>query len=185
SPQVAAGRARVSGVARRLPRIGAAEGVLAALIVVVAVWRSFLALDVRVPWVLPDEAAYALLGRAFWEHGQLSILGAATPFFSAVYPVLAGIPLELFGLDTGGDVLRVVQALALCSTAVVVYAWARSLVGSGWALAGAALTLALPGFVYAGTVTPDALLVPLATCALWQAVRTLEAPAHANQALLV
>jgi hypothetical protein len=53
-----------------------------------------------------------------------------------------------------------------------------------WALAAAALTLVLPGLTYAGTLTPDVLLVPLATLAAWQTVRALEQPTPLNQALL-
>ena len=98
--------------------------------------------------------------------------------------MLAGVPLELGGLGTGYDVLRVLQSVVLCSTAVIVFLWARSLVRPWWALAAAALTLVLPGLTYAGTLTPDVLLVPLATLAAWLAVRALEQPTRLNQALL-
>jgi hypothetical protein len=155
------------------------------LVAIAVVWRSLAALDAPVPWIVPDEPAYALLARGLWEHGELSILGGPTPYLSVLYPVLAGLPLELGGLGAGYDVLRVLQALVLCSTAVVVFAWARSLVRPWWALAGAALTLLLPGLAVAGTLTPEALLIPLATLAAWLAVRALEEPSRRNQALLV
>jgi hypothetical protein len=184
-PPAASPRPAPDTLARRLPRPGLPELVLALLVAVAAAWQSVLALEVRGPWLLPDEAAYALLARGFWEHGDLAVLGGPTRLYSAAYPVLAGVPLELFGTGTGGDVLRVLQVVALCSTAVIVYAWARSLVRPAWALAGALLTLLLPGFAYAGTITAETLLVPLATLAAWQAARTLERPARANQALLL
>jgi hypothetical protein len=159
--------------------------VLVVLVAVAVVLRAAAALDVAVPWIVPDEPAYALLGRGFWEDGHLSILGGPTPYLGVLYPVLAGIPLELGGAGAGSDVLRVLQSVVVCSTAVVVFVWARSLVRPWWALTAAALTLALPGLTYAGTVTPDALLLPLATLAAWQAVRTLEAPTRLDQGLLV
>ena len=118
----------------RLAEVATAERVLVALLAVAVVWRAALALEVAVPWIVPDEPAYALLGRGFWEHGHLSILGGPTPYLSVLYPVLAGIPLELGGLGTGYDVLRVLQSVVLCSTAVVVFFWARSLVRPWWAL---------------------------------------------------
>jgi hypothetical protein len=162
-----------------------AERVLVALVAVAVVVRAAAALSVQVPWIVPDEPAYALLGRGFWQSGHLSILGGPTQLVSVLYPVLAGIPLELGGLSTGYDVLRVLQSVALCSTAVVVFFWARSLVRPWWALAAAVLTLLLPGLTYAATLTPDVLLAPLATLAAWLAVRALEAPTRLNQALVV
>ena len=96
--------ARVAGAAT-------AGRVLVALVAVAVVWRAAAALEVEVPWIVPDEPAYALLGRGFWEHGSLSILGGPTPYLSVLYPVLAGMPLELGGLGTGYDVLRVLQAI--------------------------------------------------------------------------
>ena len=51
-----------------------------------------------------------------------------------------------------------------------------------WALAAAALTLALPGFVYAGTIVAEAIFVPLAALASWLAVRVLVSPSRRNQA---
>ena len=107
------------------------------LVAVAVVWRAAAALDIAVPWIVPDEPAYALLGRGFWQDGSLSILGGPTPYLGVLYPVLAGIPLELGGLGTGYDVLRVLQAIVVCSTAVVVFFWARSLVRPWWALAAA------------------------------------------------
>ena len=169
----------------RVADTATAGRVLFVLVTVAVVWRAAAALDVAVPWIVPDEPAYALLGRGFWQDGSLSILGGPTPYLGVLYPVLAGIPLELGGLGTGYDVLRVLQSIVVCSTAVVVYFWARSLVRPWWALAAAGLALLLPGLAYAGTIAPDALLLPLVTLTGWQTVRTLEAPTRLNQALLV
>ena len=46
-------------------------------------------------------------------------------------PLFAGFPLAAFGLDSGYDVLQVLQALAMSLAAVPVYLWARSLVRGG------------------------------------------------------
>src|SRR5439155_6789524 len=116
---------------------------------------------------------------------QLEILGGSTPFYSLLYPALVGLPLRLGGLGTGYDALRVVQALALCSTALVVYLWARTLARPAWALAAAAMTLALPGMAYAGELMSDVLFVPLATLAAWAAARALDRPAWGRQAALL
>ncbi len=171
----------------QLSRVSGRRRVPLALLVLVAVavsLRALAALAVAGPWLAPDEMAYALLGRGFWHHADLAVLGGPSQFTSALYPILAGIPL-LGGLHGGYAVLRVVQAMAMCSTGVVVYAWTRSLARPGWALTAAALALALPGGVYAGTLVAETLFVPLATLAAWLSVRALEAPTRRNQALLV
>jgi hypothetical protein len=134
------------------------------------VLRSIAALSISGPWLAPDEMAYALAGRSFWHHAQLAVLGGPAQFESALYPILAWPP--------GYDALRVLQVLALCATAVVVFAWSRSLVA-------AALVLALPGLAYAGTITAEALFVPLATLAGWLAVRAIEQPLLRRQGLFV
>jgi hypothetical protein len=179
------GRHRALAGGEAFARVGEAELALAALVLLAVVLRAVAALDVAGPWIEPDEAAYALIGRGFWEHGHLDILGGQTPFYSLSYPVLAGIPLELGGLHAGYAILRVLQAIVVCSTAVVVYAWARSVARPPWALVAAGLTLALPGLTYAGALTADVLYVPLGVLAAWTAVRALEHPTLRNQAFLV
>jgi hypothetical protein len=140
------------------------------LVAIAVVLRSVAALAVSGPWLLPDEGAYALIGRSFWHHAKLAPLGGPAQFESALYPVLAWLP--------GYDALRVLQVLILCAAAVVVFAWSRSLVAG-------VLALALPGLVYAGTITAEALFVPLASLAGWAAVRALERPTLRRQAVLV
>ena len=56
--------------------------------------------------------AYHLIGRSFWHHGELAAIGGPAQFESALYPVLAWLP--------GYDALRVLQAIVLCTTALVV-----------------------------------------------------------------
>ena len=68
---------------------------------------------------------------------------------------------------------------------VTVYVWARSLARKGWALAAAALTAALPAFVYTGLVMTEVAFFPLAVLAAWAMARALARPAVANQMLAV
>jgi hypothetical protein len=163
----------------RVPGRRLASRPVAALIALVAVaagLRAAAALALPGPWLMPDEGTYALLARGFWHHADLAVLGGPSQFESALYPVLAGLP---YGA------LRVLQAALMCSTAVVVYAWARSVARPVWALTAAALTLALPGLAYSGTIVAETLFVPLATLAAWLSVRALEVPSRRNQVQLV
>src|SRR5262245_59160452 len=69
----------------------------------------------EIPWISPDEEIYVLLGRSFWTDGSFSILGASAPYYSFLYPVLAGGPLAVFGVEHGLDALQFVQAIVMSS----------------------------------------------------------------------
>ena len=146
--------------------------------------RSLAARGVGSPWIAPDEIIYALLGRALYQSGELSILGAETGFYSLLYPALVGLPLSIADAETGHRVLHVLQALVVSCTAIPVYLWGRTLAGKGPALAAAALTLALPTLGYSALVMSEALFLPVATLALWALARALEQPTAGRQALL-
>ena len=99
------------------------------MVAVSTVIRSLAARGVGSPWIAPDEIIYALLGRALYESGELSILGAETGFYSLLYPALVGLPLSIADAETGHRVLHVVQALVVSCTAIPVYLWGRTLAG--------------------------------------------------------
>ena len=156
-----------------------------ALVVLSTALRAWAALAVPVPWIAPDEMTYGLIGRALYQSGSLDILGGPTPYFSIVVPAFVGLPLRLGDLAFGYDLLKVLQALAMSLTAVPVYLWGRSLVGSRGALVAAVLALALPGLVYSGLVMTEVLFYPLLVLAAWAAARAIQEPTAARQALLV
>jgi Dolichyl-phosphate-mannose-protein mannosyltransferase len=161
-----------------------AWAVLTGMVAVSTGLRSLAASGVGSPWITPDEIIYTLLGRSLWERGELSILGGDTGFYSLLYPALVGLPLSVSDAETGHRILHVLQALVVSSTAIPVYLWGRRLMHRRYALAAAALTLALPGLGYSALVMSEALFVPVATLALWALARALEHPTLARQALL-
>ncbi len=167
------GRARGSG------------GVVVAIVLVSAGLRAWAAWQVPVPWFAGDEVIYAQLGQALWHHGELRILGAPTGFLSLVYPALAGLPLSLWDVDTGYRVLRVIQPLVMSLAAVPAYLWARSLGAGRWALAAAALTVAIPSLGYSAFVMTEVAFYPLAALAAWALAAAIERPTRGRQALLV
>ena len=158
---------------------------LGALVVVSAGLRAWAALQVPVPWIAPDEMVYGLLGRGLWEHGSLDILGGPTPYYSLLTPLAAGFPLSVFDLSTGYDLLQGLQALAMSLAAVPVYLWGRSLVSRRWALAAAALAVAVPGLTYSGLVMTEVLFYPLLVLAAWAAAEAIARPSWLTQGLLV
>ena len=167
----------------RLKRVPA-WALLAAIVAVSTAARSVAARGVGSPWIAPDEIIYALLGRALWESGELTILGADTGFYSLLYPALVGLPLSVADAETGHRLLHVLQALVVSCTAIPVYLWGRTLAGKPYALAAAALTLALPTLGYSALVMSESLFLPVATLALWSLARALERPTAGRQALL-
>jgi hypothetical protein len=166
-------------------RRGQGWGALAALVLVSAGLRAWAALEVPLPWIAPDEMVYGLLGRGLYEHGSLEILGGPTPFYSLLTPVFVGLPLSVFALGTGYDLLQGLQALVMSLVAVPVYLWGRSLVSRRSALVAAALAVAAPGLTYAGLVMTEVLFYPLLLLAAWAAAEALARPTLRAQALLV
>ena len=158
---------------------------VAALTVVSALARFGAARLVDAPWIYPDELTYALLGRSFWHSGSLSVIGGVTAGYSLVYPAVVGAPLSLFGPSSGLLVAQLVQAFAMSSVALVVFAWGRQVVAETWALGAAALTVALPGLAYSGLLMTETLFYPLVTLALWAQWRALLRPSIARQAVFL
>jgi len=156
---------------------------LTALVVVSAAVRYVASAGFRVPWITPDEEIYTLLGRSFWQDGSFSILGQPAPYYSFLYPLLAGLPLALTGTAHGLEALQVVQAVVMSSAAVPVYLWGRTLMRPRWAFAAAVLTVCVPALAYSGLAMSETLFYPLTAWALWALARALERPTAARQAV--
>lgn len=157
---------------------------LAALVLASAALRFVAALAVPGPWITPDETLYGLLGRDLWGRGSLTVLGDTVPYYSLVYPALAGPPLQLGDLELGYRLLQALQALAMSAAAIPVFLWGRTVMAPRWALAAAALTVAIPGLAYAGLLMTEVAFYPVLTLAAWAAARALEQPTLGRQALL-
>ena len=170
---------------RRSDRLGRLPlwAVLAGLVTLSSALRAWAGLRIPTPWITPDEQIYAELGRSLYETGKLEILGAPTAFYSLVYPALAGLPLAALSPQSGYDALKVLQAAVMSLTAVPVYLWGRSFLAPRWALAAAALTLALPGLVYSGLIMTEVAFYPVVVLAAWGLARALARPTIAVQFL--
>ena len=68
---------------------------------------------------------------------------------------------------------------------VAVYLWARGLARERWALAAAAMTAALPAFLYTGLIMTEVTFLAVVTLLLWQVWRTLLDPSLRNQVLVL
>jgi hypothetical protein len=162
-----------------------APATLACLVALSAALRFAAGRSVPSPWIAPDEMLYGLLGRDLYEHGRLTVLGGASGFYSLVYPALIGPALRLHDLRTGYELVQAVQAVTMSLAAVPVYLWGRSLMRRRWALAAAALTLAIPALAYSGLLMTEVAFYPVFTLAAWAAARALVVPTVARQGVLV
>ena len=136
------------------------------------------------PWISPDETVYTLLGQSLYRDGTLSILGGPTAFYSLVVPALVGPFLSFHDLALGYAILKPFQAFVMSLAAVPVYCWARSVVSRRWALAAAALTVAVPGLAYSGLVMSEVAFYPILTLAAWALARAIAVPTPRRQAIL-
>ncbi|MHB8641876.1 MAG: hypothetical protein ACYDA3_03180 [Gaiellaceae bacterium] len=156
---------------------------LLALVGVSAVLRAWASGSIPTPWIAPDELIYADLGRSFWQTGHFELFGHPVALFSAVYPVLAGLPLSLHDRVAGYETLKILQAVAMSLTAVPVFLWGRELVPRKWALVAATLALALPSLAYSGLVMTEVAFYPTFVVAAWTVARSVAQPTRKRQAL--
>jgi len=154
------------------------------LLVVVSIGlRFWAAILVPVPWIVPDEFVYGLLGESLYHTGHFSILGGPVRFYTLVVPIVVGAPLSIGDRETGYALLKIVQATVMSLAAVPVYLWGRAFLGRGKALLAAALTLAIPGLAYSGLIMTEVEFYPIAVVAAWALARALERPTAGRQAL--
>lgn len=157
---------------------------LSALVLAAVAARILLGREVVAPGVIGDELTYASWARAFAESGALSDLHA-TPLGNLLYQLLIS-PAWLAGdMQTTYGLAKAIGAAAMCLVAVPVHLLARRLVGPWWSLAAVGLTLALPSFVYAGTLLTETAFLPVFALAALACARMLERPTRTSQALVV
>jgi hypothetical protein len=177
----------VTEATRELPLVRSvpAWAALAGLVAVSSALRFWVGTRIAGLWIMPDEAVYASLGQSLYRSFELSIFGGPTGLYSLVYPLLNGLPLAYGDLERGYTIVKALQAVVMSLTAVPVYLWGRRLMAPGWALAAAALTLALPGLLYSGLIMTEVAFLPVAVLAAWATARALEEPTPRRQAMLV
>ena len=135
---------------------------LGGLVVVSIVARTWAAWLRATPNYFPDEGIYASLSRSI-AHGHLPAVRGHVAHFPALLQPILTAPAWWFGsLETGYRVTQVIQSVAISTAALAVWWAARRLgVGRGYALAAAALALAVPDVGYSGWVLSESFAYPL------------------------
>jgi hypothetical protein len=156
---------------------------LGGLVGLSTVLRAIAGLEVSTPLIGPDEQTYAELARSLYEHGRFEIWEQSNRFYTLTYPLLVGLAISNGDIEIGYAALKVLQALVMSLTAVPVFLWGRTFLSRGWALAAAALTLAVPALAYSGLIMTEVLFLPVGTLAAWTCARALERPTLGRQAV--
>lgn len=147
-----------------------------ALVLIATVSRAVGAGVLEVPWIVPDEWLYASLGESLWSEGTFAVRDDRVPYYTTLVPLLTGWPFAAFGPETAITVVQWLNGALISLAALPVYVWIRQLAGPRWALGAAALSLAVPGFLYSALTMSEALFVPLVVAALWALAGMLERP---------
>ena len=122
-----------------------------------------LALGLRVvsPWIMVDELVYSDMARSFAATGHFLIRGVHGNY-GFVYPLLLSPAYALFGsMHDVYQWARVVDALVMSSAVFPAYLLARRVVRPSYALAAAALAVAIPSMAYVGTLMTENAFYPI------------------------
>ena len=144
-----------------------------------------LALRITSPWIMVDELVYSDTARSVADGAGFAVRGAHASY-GYVYPLLLSIPYALTSrVADAYAIARVLNALLICSVVLPVYLLARRVVRPGAALAAAALAVALPPLVYAGTLMTENVFYPLFAWLALALVAALERPTLRRQLVLL
>jgi glycosyltransferase involved in cell wall biosynthesis len=158
---------------------------LGALYSVAVVVVLTLGLRIKSPWIMVDELVYSDIARNIADGAGFTIHGAHAGY-GFVYPLLLAIPYALAERITDVyQVARVLNAFAICSVVFPVYLLARRVVRPGAAYAAAALAVAIPPLVYAGSLMTENVFYPLFAWFVLALVAALERPTLRNQLLVL
>lgn len=142
--------------------------------------------QLRGPWIIPDELIYAELGRSVAESAAFTVRDEATRVYAIVYAVVIAPAYLLWNEpDSSYRAVKAINAIAMSLAAVPVYLLARRFASPGWAVAMAALAVAIPSMAYTGVVMTENLFYPLFVLAALAMVGALERPTLRRQLLLL
>lgn len=145
--------------------------------------RGMFALRDPSPWIFPDELFYSDLAKSFAATGHFALReNPGTGGFGVVYPTLIAPAWALFTrVPAAYEAAKLINALVMSLAAVPVYVLARRLAPTALALGAAALTLALPGMIYTGTIMTENAFFPVFLFWVLAVVLALERPTAVRQ----
>jgi hypothetical protein len=150
---------------------------LVAIVALATVTHAALALRSPSIWIVPDELNYAELAKSLGGGGLPRIRGDVSLTYGLGYPIILAPLWAIFDDVTNAyTAAKILNSLVLSLTAVPAFSLARRFVDDKQALLVAALTVAVPPMLYAGTLMTEVALYPAVTLALLAIVRALDDP---------
>jgi hypothetical protein len=148
------------------------------MILVSAGVRLALAKPHPAPWVFPDELIYSNLAESFAETGRFALRDSpGLQGYSPGYPMVIAPAYAIFhDLAHAFAAAKAINALVMSLAATPVYLIARRLVPVWLALVAAALALAIPSFLYTGTILTENAFYPAFAAAAFGMFAALERP---------
>jgi hypothetical protein len=156
---------------------------LAALVAVSAGIRFVLARGIVAPWIMVDELVYSELAKSFAANGHFEIRGVSSGgSYGFVYPVLISAAYRLFdSVPDAYGFAKAINAVVMSLAAIPAYFLAHRVLKQPFALAAAALSVAIPSLLYTGTLMTENAFYPVFLCVALVLVRMLERPTRINQ----
>ena len=155
--------------------------VVLALAVVSGIGRTWVAFYIPLPWIMSDELIFRELATSFARSGHFYVRGESIGLVS-LYPVLLAPLWRAGSVALSFDLSKVLNVVAMTASSLLVYAWARKLVSTPYAIATFALTLVMPAFLYTSELMSENLAMPASVLAAFAIWRTLQEPTPVNQA---
>jgi glycosyltransferase involved in cell wall biosynthesis len=158
---------------------------LGSLYVVAVAVQLALGLRVVSPWIMVDELVYSDMARSFADTGHFLIQGAHANY-GPVYSLLLSPAYALVSsINDVYEWAHLVNALTMCSVVFPAYLLARRVVREGFALAAAALAVAIPSTVYIGTLMTENVFYPVFLWLAYALVLALERPTLKRQLIVL
>ena len=151
---------------------------LGVLVLASAGIRLALAKPHPAPWIFPDELIYAHLAESFGSTGSFAIRDSpGLQGFGPGYPLLIAPAFAVFDdLAHAYAAAKAINAVVMSLAAIPVYLIARRLVPVWLALVAATLALAIPSFLYTGTILTENAFYPAFAAAAFGMFAALERP---------
>jgi hypothetical protein len=174
---------RTRPLSRGLVKAVPAWAWLAAIVMASAGIRFVLARRMVAPWIMVDELIYSELAKSFAAHGHFLIRDiSAGASYGFVYPALISPAYRTFpSVPDAYEAAKAINSVLMSLAALPAYLLARRVVDRPFAVAAAALSVAIPSLVYTGTLMTENAFYPIFLCVVLALVRVLERPTRLNQ----
>ncbi len=137
------------------------------------------------PWILVDEFLYSEYAKSFAAGGHFLVRDGVGPALGRVYPAVISPAWHFGPMSTVYGATKTINVVVMTLAVVPVFLWARRLVSPVYAVVAAALTLALPAFVYTDSLMTENVFFPALVLALYALALALERPTLLVQLFLL